>query len=200
MAASLGDLIQIVDNQTYLGESLLNVYYYRVTSITGLSEPYLEALADWFTENVVEEVRRIQNQYLTHTVLQVRNLSNNLDFYEDPIQQVGYIGVAPDGALPSWMTVNFKLVRESLATRNGSKRYSGLVESLSAGNAYSLTEPQKEAISAVLAEDILLGVVTVAEPVIVRRPIDPPVGTSYTYASIGSALYTKFGTQNTRKP
>lgn len=200
MAAGLGDLIQISDKQQYLGEDLLNVYYYRVTSLTGLTEPYLEAIGDWFVTNVITPVKAIQNPSLVHTLLEVRNLSNNIDFYEDP---VNIPGTQPAGAgvpLASWYTVNFKLIRESLVTRNGSKRFSGLNEGYANGNTYTIDAGPRAAIEEALAEDIVLGIVTVAEPVIVKRPIVPPVGTSYLYASIGSAQYTKYGTQNTRKP
>lgn len=200
MAAGLGDLIQIIDNQTYLGETLMNVYYYRVTSITGLVSNYLEVLADWFVAEVMAPVRAIQGTNLTHTLLSVRNLSNNIDYYEDNVNLTGGKVVDLAGSFPSYVTVNFKLIRESLVTRNGSKRFSGLQEVASLGNSYLFATGEKEAIETALAEDIILGVVTVAEPVIVKRPFEPPVGVSYLYSSIGSAAYTKFGTQNTRKP
>lgn len=200
MAASLGDLIQFVDRQTYLGEDLLNVYYYRITSLTGLSDPYLPVLAEWFRDNVITPVLDIQNNGLVHTTLDARNLSNNIDVAELVVDLPGANTAADTVALPSWMTVNFKLIRESLATRNGSKRFSGLVESQSTANSYAIPPLIQTAIEEALAADIVLSLVTVAEPVIVRRPIVPPVGTSYTYASIGAAVYTAYGTQNTRKP
>lgn len=200
MAAGLGDLIQFVDNQTYLGETILNVYNYRVTSITGLTGDYLQVLAEEFRDTVIAAVREIQVDVLVHTTLEARNLSNNLDFYELAVNQAGVIAAAADNLQPTFITAGFQLLRESLATRNGYKRFSGLNDLQVEGNELTLDSADVTAIQNALAADIVIGLATVAEPVIVRRPITPPVGTTYTYASIGSATLKGLGTQNTRKP
>lgn len=200
MAADFGDLIQVTDKQLYLNQELLNVYYYRVVSLTGLIDGYLDLMADWFESDLLPPILDIQNDYLTHVSVDIRNLSNNVDVLERPLGILGTNVATSDTVLPSWVTVNFKLVRESLATRNGSKRYSGLLEGQNSFNAYAIPAPELAALETALAADVYFTAALVMEPVIVRRPIVPPVGTSYTYSSIGAAIYTRYGTQNTRKP
>lgn len=200
MAASLGDLLQVVDKQSYLGQEILNVYMYRVTSITGLVGNYLELIAEWFNDNVVPAITPIQVDVLTHTSIEARNLSNNLDFFELPSGLTGEVAAASDNLAPSFVTVGFQLIRESLATRNGYKRFSGLNDLQIQGNLFIISPADADAIEAALASDIVLSLVTVAEPVIVRRPITPPVAPGYVYSSIGSAIFRGLGTQNTRKP
>lgn len=200
MAAGLGDLIQVIDNQTYLGQNLLNAYYYRVTSLTGLAGDYLEVLADWFEEDIMTVIRSFQSNTLVHTTLSLRNLSNNLDFYEVNVNATGSENPGAGAEAPSFVTVGFQLIRETLATRNGYKRYSGLIEQRLSGNTYAFSSGVQANVENALAADIVLGLVTVAEPVIYRRSGPAPVGTSYTYASIGDAVYRGVGTQNTRKP
>lgn len=200
MAAGLGDLIQITDYQTYIGQQVLNVYYYRVTSITGLAGNYLQVLAEWYRDTVLPPVRAIQNVGVIHTSIEARNLSNGIDFYQLAISLTGNIVLVEDQRSPSFMSVGFKLNRESLATRNGYKRYAGLDEGKMRENNYNIGTTESTNLQNALALDIILGAVTVAEPIIVRKPLPDPVGTGFTYSSIGSASYRGLGTQNTRKP
>lgn len=199
MAAGLGDLIQITDFQTYLGQAVLNVYYYRIVAALGITDAGYTAMLEWFEENVVTPVSEIQSEFLLHDTLELRNLSNGLDI-ATLITGVNGTGTSADSALPSYVTVSYKLVRESLATRNGAKRFGGIVEEHVEGNTWELAGSSFDlAIAEALAMDYEAGLALVAEPIIVKRPIDVPVGTTYTYSSIGSAIFTRLGTQNTRK-
>lgn len=200
MAIAFGDLLQIIDNQTYLGEDLMNVYYYRWFSTPTLDNSAYIPLLEDFQAEVINEVVKVQNEYVTHTTTSIRNLSNNLDYAERTSATIGTLDVDPANTLPSYMTLGFQLIRDSLATRNGYKRFSGMIESQVEGNDYvaSLT-PIGDVIGG-LQENLTVGLVQVAAPVIVKRPIDPPVGSSYVYSSISAVLFKGIGTQNTRKP
>ncbi len=83
-------------------------------------------------------------------------------------------------------------------TRNGYKRFAGLSEANVSGNTLVGLDTPVANLQTALAADIMLSVVSVAEPVIVKRPIVAPV-TSYLYSSIGSATFRSVGTQNSRK-
>lgn len=196
----LGDLIQITDFQRYLGQDVLNVFYYRITSITGLDNTAYEVMADWFEADWVQLVKGLQTPDLVHTSIEIRNMSNGLDFYSLPINVPGIDNTGGAVSSPSYVSLGFKLIRESLATRNGYKRIGGLSDANIAGNTFTFPNGTiRAAIEAFLASDWIEGVVTLAEPVIVKRPIVVPAGTGYVYASIGAAQYTQLGTQNTRK-
>lgn len=195
-----GDLIQIVDRQVYLSEEILNVYYYRYILVTGATNDIYPALADWFEDNVISAVCGVQVDVLIHTELEIRNLTNGVDIYTRPLNTAGDIAENSAGWEPSYVSINIQLVRESLVTRNGSKRFGGLPESSIAGNVYTFPTGAQEDIEGSLAADVMIGSVNTFEPIIVKRPIGSPPVTTYQYSSIGSAQFTRLGTQNTRKP
>ena len=136
MGAALGDLIQVVDNQEYLEQQVLNVYYYRVTSILGLGDGYLTAFNDWFDANVLTPVAALQVDGLQHLSREWKNLSNGVDLFVDGTIVPGAQSVSPSSYTPSYVSLGFILRRESLVTRNGYKRIAGISESLISGNTY----------------------------------------------------------------
>lgn len=198
MVASLGDLLQVIDNQEYLGQQVLNVYYYRITSVAPLADPYFPTLNDWFTDNVLAPVAALQVDGLLHLSREWKNLTNGVDLFVDGDVVPGGQSVSPSLYTPSYVSLGFILRRESLVTRNGYKRIAGIAESLISGNEYVGTGDGIPDIETAFASDIMIGLATVAEPIILKRPIDVPVE-SYEYSSIGSASFRGLGTQNSRK-
>jgi len=198
VAAANGDLIQVIDDQSYLGQQILNVYYYRITAISGLFDGYLNDLNTWFEDNVMEAVRFIQNNGVSHNAREWRNLTNGVDLFTDSTVFVGQNGTVAERRMPSYVSAGFMLQRESLLTRNGYKRFAGIDDGDVEGNTWTIDTDLINAVESALAADITLGLATVAEPIILKRPIDVPVE-SYVYSSIGSASFRGLGTQNTRK-
>lgn len=200
MGTVLGDLIRIVDNQTLFGQALMNVYYYRVTTVTPQTNDVYEVMLDWFEDNIIANVGALQSDELNHNMLQLVNLSNNIDIVERPIDIDGGQSATSEDTEPSYVTVGYKLVRESLVTRHGYKRFSGIVNGNIDGNTYTADPEYVHDIEEALAADMMSGVATIAEPVIVKHPIPAPPISSYEYSSIGAAQLRGVGTQNTRKP
>lgn len=198
MAASNGDLIQMVDNQTYLGQQILNVYYYRITSPTGLADGYLADLNTYWETNVLPKITQIQNDELDHLSREWRNMTNGVDLFTDSTVVPGQNAVGTTKLVPSFVSAGFLLQRESLVTRNGYKRFAGLNEDDISGNTWVGPSIYMTNLESALAGDLNIGLFSVAEPVIVKRPIQAPVA-SYVYSSIGSASFRGIGTQNTRK-
>jgi len=182
----------------YLGQQVLNVYYYRVNGVTPLADPYLEAMSNWFETTVLPAVIAIQSDALSHVSREWRNLTNGADLYTNTSVVPGGISTPSAGNSPSYVSAGFILRRESLVTRNGYKRFAGIPESQIMGNTWVQSPTEIAALEEALASDIFVSLVTIAEPVIVKRPIVVPV-TEYDYASIGSAQFRGLGTQNTRK-
>jgi hypothetical protein len=200
VAAALGDLLQVTVKQEYLGQQILNVYHYRVTSITGLAGNYLELLAQFVDSTINDAVAQFQVNSLVYTEAEARNLSNGLDFHVEPLTRTGDRTDSGSNAVPSFVSAGFQLIRESLATRNGYKRYAGLDDTLLVNNSYLIGSTIQGDVEDALAADWVEALVTVGEPIIWGSPrANPPVG-SYIYSSIGSAIYREVGTQNTRKP
>lgn len=198
VAAGLGDLLQLVDNQSYLGQQVLNVYYYRVVAITGLTSNYLEVLNNHWEEGVLSKILKVQVDDLKHVSREWRNMSNNTDLYTNTTVVEGDVTASAAMLTPSFVSLGFLLRRESLATRNGYKRIAGLPDDAIDGNAWTGTNSDIVAIENALAADLSEGLTTLVEPVIVKRPIVAPVG-SYVYSSIGAAEFRGIGTQNSRK-
>jgi len=198
VAATLGDLIQLIDNQYWEGQQILNVYYYRVTNALGLADGYLSDMNDSWETTVLDKVKVIQSQYLQHTSREWKNLTNGVDLFVDGSVVNGTHSGSATSQLPSFISAGFILRRESLVTRNGYKRFAGLHDDQVDGNTYVGDTGDMDDIEVALASDLTYLLGTYAEPVIVKRPITPPV-TSYLYASIGSASFRGIGSQNTRK-
>jgi len=198
VAAVQGDLLQLIDNQSYLGQQILNVYYYRVTPALGIADGYLEILNDYWEDNVLDPILQVQVDGLQHLSREWKNLSNNVDLFVDGTVLVGANATAPATYLPSFVSLGFLLQRESLVTRNGYKRFAGLQDTFVSGNTWVGSPTSITDIETALAADLNIGIISSAEPVIVKRPIVVPVG-SYLYSSIGSARFRTVGTQNTRK-
>ena len=199
MGANTGDLLQVTDFQSYLGEVCLNVYYYRWFSAPALGTEYLEAIWDEVRSEVIDQVVKLQVEQVVHTNLQVKNLSNGVDFYEDDPVRTGLIDAPDSEILPSYVALGFKLIRDSLVTRNGSKRVVGVPEGNVSGNTYVGAGIDIEDVENAFVAQLEVGIVTVAAPVIVKRPIPTPAGTSYLYSSVNGCAFTGMSTQNTRK-
>lgn len=199
MAAAIGNLLRLTDEQVYLGETVLNVYLYRVTSITGLAGNYLELINEWWEDNVLEPITNIQVPSLVHNSRRWENLTNYTDLFTESTPIAGTVSTGGGVLLPSYVTLGFLLERESLTTRNGAKRFSGVPVTWVDGNERVGGDTPVTAVEEALAADVVLGAITCAEPIIWGSPRENPPVVSYDYASIGGARFTRVGTQNTRK-
>ena len=177
---------------------MLNVYYFRATPPLGATEPLLSEMNDAFETVVLNKVKAIQNIWVYHTSREWKNLTNGVDLFVDGTVVRGDTDSALTAALPSFVSMGFILRRESLVTRNGYKRICGLNDNDVTGNEYVGSMTPIHALEEGLASDLMYGLATIAEPIIVKRPITPPVE-EYLYSSIGSASFRGVGTQNTRK-
>lgn len=199
MGIALGDLLQIVDVQSYLGEQILNVYYYRWFSAPVLDNTAYEPLIDDFKNEVIMYVRPVQNTALIHERVILKNLSNGIDFAEVEIDVAGAIATPIGERLPSYMALGYQLVRDSLVTRSGSKRFAGLSDSQVQENSYAGNTEDAEAVEEALSRNLTVGLIEVAAPIIPKRPIPVPAGSAYVYSSIVDSIFKGVTTQNTRK-
>ena len=198
MSAGLGDFIRVTDKQILDGQTVLNVFFYRVVSITGITDGYLGSLAAWFDLHVTTAIQGVQHAAINHKEMFLENLTNGVDIYTY-VYPGDRKGITTSGdVMPSFVTWGFQLMRENRNTRHGYKRFSGVGEVQVSNGQPDIGSTYTDTLATALALDWTEGVYTFAEPVILRHPITVPL-VSPVYSSIGSARFKGLGTQNTRK-
>lgn len=197
MAAAQNDIIRVIVNQRQAGQVIQNVYFYRVVTLTGLADDYLSLVADWMVNEVFPPIRNIQAAQLTYENINITNVTNGIDFY-DRVFSPALAGLSPGDAMPPNVTYTFRLLRETLATRHGYKRFAGVDETLQSNGLYIGSENATGAIQEALAADIqpAPSIIPLLEPVIVRKDA---AGAISAVNSVGASDFRGIGTQNTRK-
>jgi hypothetical protein len=120
--ASGGDLIELVHEQTYLGQNINNVYYFTAVASTTLT-----TLTSWFEANVVPKVKLVQTDLVNHINLRTRNVFVPAETYEEPLTGVGS-KASGTVELPAFMAYTIRLDHENGNVRPGFKRYVGVEE------------------------------------------------------------------------
>lgn len=203
MAMELEDILQIVDVQQLFGQTCLNVFTYRVG--------YLEANTDYpsayeaFVADIITPMTAIQCVDLEHTRVQIKNLTNEVDIFEQPHS---IDGLASGSSATSILAWSFRLVRSTALTRHGQKRVAGVPEGQLAGNNPESTfQDELDAFAAALAGSVGWNVVAlegiILEPVIVGRVIVPgPTYGDYDLSKINeiqAAQFIRVSSQTTRR-
>lgn len=135
-----GDIIELVHEQSYLGQQVNNVYYFEAA----VQDASMEALATWFEDNVVPAVKAIQNDLLNHLNLRLRNLFNDDETLEEVLTGSGAL-LSSDVELPSFFALELRLDHETGTLRPGFKRWGGINEGsvtdavVSAGTVANMT-------------------------------------------------------------
>lgn len=120
---AVGDVIELVHEQLYLGQTVNNVSYWQ-SNDAGSS---LTALAAWYETNVVAAVANGQCSELTHVNLRLRNLFLDAETYEEPLTGAGAIACA-DTELPSFVAVSIRFDHVQGGLRPGFKRFAAINE------------------------------------------------------------------------
>lgn len=203
MALAVGDIIQFTDEQLYLGQQVLNVYHYRVDELD--PDVTIGDLADQFVTLILSIIREIQITSLIHTQVTVRNLTNGLDIWEEPLDLAGLADV-PD-PMPSFVTYAYRLIRSTALTRHGAKRIAGVGEGWVNGNVPTPTAlPGLQSRASVFVDPVSReGTVSdfVLTPVIVGRVPTGELGAGEYDLSrinpVADAQFIRISTQTTRR-
>jgi hypothetical protein len=193
-------IYQLTDFGTYLGEAANNVYFYQnIDPGTALSALEMEDMVQVFSDVVLAPIRAFQNEGFSHDRVEIRNLSNGVDFVDVPVSLVGTEITGADSRMASFVTISFQLVRSTLTTKSGRKSYSGINEPRVSGNTYTFSSASVEGnAEAALAATLSLDSGREMTPVIVKRPLPNPGGV-FIVNPIASAVFKGLGTQNSRK-
>lgn len=119
------DVYQVNDIQDFFGQTCMNIYFYQRNAPTG-TDLNAEGLAGTFIAEVIPAITLIQADALTHVNVQVKNLFDPSDTWEQAISVPGD-GTSTD-LFAAFNAVGFTLNHNNGALRPGAKRYAGLVE------------------------------------------------------------------------
>lgn len=200
------DIVEIVLNQRHIpsGQAITNVFHYLASSVVGdWDSPayFRQAALDVFT--TLHAVMSVyQSNEISWDSAVFRNLTNQLDIAtynpDDPI--VGAVASVPE---PLQVALSFKLIRATMATRNGSKRIGGIADSIitdtSGSNLVGTADVLniEEAFSQGIDIVATAGVEVTFVPIILRKAATgvPPT----VYSLVAGAEYRGAGSQNSRK-
>ena len=192
---AVGDVYQIKDKQLVFSQEALNVYYYQALD-DGLDA---ESVATAFSNQIVSQVILIQTSTVSHIGIEVINLNDPLDFFEETFS-IPTPGTIPSDPMPSYVSWTFKFNRSSRIIRNGRKAIAGVAESATSGNnptATALVELEDTADA--MGADLVVGTLGSCQPVIYGLPTPPPSSLPLRVVPVASVAFSHLSTQNTRK-
>jgi hypothetical protein len=124
-------MYEVLDKQTRGGVSILNVYHVE------RNDPSVTAggIAVAYDDTVLADLVGLQSEGLTHVSIDVRSLSNPLDFASLP--PFNAAGTRPGEQLSTFNAFTMQYPRTRTDMRNGQKRYDVGVESDVVANGWS---------------------------------------------------------------
>jgi len=189
-----GDRYKLVDTQNWSGNvanPFLNVFYFLQTAGTGGA---LELVTEWITD-VLPDIVAVQADNIAHTNIDCFNLDSPTDFSLNALSPVEP-GTRTGDALPLFCAWAFRYNRASLLSRNGSKRFGGVVEGdQNEGQPVGAIITLLNALAVRLGTAIIDGSGNSWEPRIGR--VAPPA--AFTSFPVANVSFVNVTTQNTRK-
>jgi len=187
MAVVTAGLYKVILEQGYLGVEVRNTFFY----LHSIGSDDLQAeCAEAFEDDILPDLIAVQNTSLFYNNIRVQNVTGILaDANRDPVATAG---IDVGAAAPSFLAFSIRLNRETKETRNGHKRFCGLVEEnissqfLEAGYVTQLGN-----VATVLVADISI-VGAVFTPVIARQDAITP--TNWVVNNITSGTVSGFVT------
>lgn len=158
--ATSGIYVAVVE-QSYFGDTLFNTFAFHNPT---LGDDEQSLLATQMDTVIVPEMSNIQSQSLNYENIRVANLTGNLaDVNITPAQGQG--GVT-GSVMASFVAAAYRYQRTTKETRNGSKRFGGMVEENVIGGSFTV------AFNALLdtLAGILEGSLLSFDPIILRQP------------------------------
>lgn len=202
MAIADNDILQITFVQSVTGQVVNNVFFYRADDPVGT--PDYGDVADGFISQVVVPLVATQSVDVGSTRIVIKNITNNLDIYEEANSNAGS---RSGPVMPSFVAWAFRLVRSSALTRHGAKRIAGPSESDVADNGpVSGVLTVLTALATAMGEDFVVndggGNTVTLVPVIVGRTenVDGDYELDLTKINpVASANFIRVTSQTTRR-
>lgn len=160
------NVYEVVDEYTFLGQQMKNVYFYQIGPALSFDA---QDLAEDFTSVCLPFIRPVHANDVIHTRVAVRNLFDPAESGEVLHSLAGTLAAGGE-ALPPFTAAAFTLARQTSLTRSGKKRVYAGGESFQTGGTWNgalLTA--LAALAGQMAEAIVVTAVERWFPVIVKR-------------------------------
>ena len=119
-----GDLLELILQQRYLNEIMINVFQFRLDSATA-SVPEQDIVSN-LTPDLVTAMQPLQSAAVSYELATLNNLSDPLFFATYSPATSGTLTCTDNTA--SLVAASFRLVRSTKITRDGGKRIGGLCD------------------------------------------------------------------------
>ena len=186
-------IYEVVLEQLYFSKVMFNVFHYLQT---GNVDDEQDNLATAFDTDIVPVIGDIQNESVTYSNIRVSNLTGDLaDFNLNPTEVNGDVAGA---VVADFVAAAFRYNRVTKDTRNGAKRFSGMVEENILGGGFTTAyQAELDLLAAALGANISGGG-SAFTPIILRKP-EISAGT-FVYNNVaGVSNLNRLTTQNSRK-
>lgn len=192
---AVDDKYLLKDKQTFRAQQVINTYYFVQTAGAGTAD----ALVAAFKADMLPELIAVQSTFLTHESIEVINLDDPTDFYEEALS-ASNVGTVSGEMAPVFVAWGYRLLRASRLSRNGYKRIAGVGEAdLGDGDAASAALTRLNALATVMGGTITDTVTSSTwKPVIMSRSGVAP-NIVYTPNDVSGAEYISVTSQNSRK-
>lgn len=171
---AVGDVYELVCDQLYGTNAVLNVFYYEQHTIVVplAGQTISRILAEEWDSQVGAVLREVQTNDVIHREVRVRNLFDASDAGSYPVNAAGALGALE--TLPPFVAIPFALIGENPAVRNGSKRFVGVPEGATSDGLLDGTGyiQDCETLGTAMAADVTAGSTIPTDtwrPVIVKR-------------------------------
>lgn len=200
MALSDGDVIEMTLQQTYLFQTVLNVFHFRVTEdVTPVTTTLTAFYALWQT-NVLPTLKAIISDQLSYNGAKLKHILGGTD--EADVGHAAIPGLVSGDPMPPFVAWEFKYVRATTTTRHGFKRFAGISENhQTSGLINPAVVTAVNALAVKLGDIVWSGLAgdNVFTPVILSRfdggvPRVPPITND-----VNAVVYARITSQNTRK-
>jgi hypothetical protein len=191
-ATSRPYVVEIKTVGTIISEEAINVFHYASETLTNS----ISDMATSFEDTILEAIAPILSTNMFWTAIELQFVRGSTMFGSFPIT---FGGAVSGDSLPPYACWDFTFVRGAALERNGYKRFSGIPESLQAYGSASSGALANLTNAAIAMQGGFATDADVWVPVIQRKVIHhvnqhPPV-----YYDISGVIYSKIGTQNSRK-
>ena len=176
-------LYKVTLHQEYSAQAVQNVFFYEHTLA---SDDQQEECAEAFDDDVLADLALIQNVGISYISIRVANVTGTLaDFVRNPTTTVG---IRAGQSLNSFTAASFRLNRTTKETRNGHKRFAGMLEEDAFGqNWIAAYQTVLETFAPFLGAQISV-VGALFNPVIARQDLITPE--NWTVNPVASVLHS----------
>ncbi len=186
-------LFSITQRQTFLGQNIVNVFYYA--HVDGTPDITLALLVSEFFAEVALEIIKIQAEGVEGVDLTGRREDGATEVVQD---LTGVDGIRVGTEAPSFNAWGYIFNRSNIDVRNGGKRFAGVVEADTDGNGPAIgIVPDLDDLAVVLGAILTMSNGSEARPVIFRR--GSLVDGSWIGTTVASAAFRSLTSQTTRK-